>query len=242
MKMRQVWTLLGEVRLALGQVRAADESGQKVLRIADELTDVRARGWGLYLRGWAAIRLGQLSEARRLLDAAVEATRQGEDHNFRVCAEGRAAFAALLAGDLDEALARSRAASAEAARRAFRHPSMAGDGIFLAAAALWRQRRGELTPDVARAARARRLLGREVASALRLSAPMYWAGRGAWAVADGRADRGRALIARAVALAEAGGLAGDLYDVHEIAARVLPATEAAPHAAAAAELLARFRG
>jgi hypothetical protein len=94
---------------------------------------------------------------------------------------------------------------------------------------------------VALAVGKRTLLGRELASAVRLSAPIYWAGRGAYQLVRDQSRSGREMIQRAVAGATAGGLAGELLDIHRIAARFLPDSEAAQHAAAATALEARFR-
>ena len=230
MKRRQVWTLLGEALLALGEVPDADACGEKVIRLSQEVSDERGLGWGLYLRGWAASRLGDQARARVLLADAWHAAERSGDPVFGNCAKTRAAFACLLAGDLDEALQTSRQAAEDFARRRLRHPSAAVDGVFLAAAAAVLKRDGRLPEDVLWLVRRRRLLGRTVAFSLRLSAPLYWAGRAAWAVARGRTAQGRGLVQRAIQLAENNGLQGELHDVHALAAQFLTGAVAAAHA------------
>jgi tetratricopeptide (TPR) repeat protein len=240
MNLRQVWTLLGEALLALGDVQAAAACGEKVLRLSQELADDRGRGWGLYLRGWAALRLGDVEAARGWLFEAAQAAERGGDVAFGTCAQGRAAFACFMSGDLDEALVMSRRAAEEFARRFLRHPSTANDGIFLAAAAAVLQRDGRLPSDVSWSVRRRRFLGREVAHTLRLSAPLYWAGRGAWEVARGRDGRGQRMLQRAIALADRDHLAGELHDVHAVAGRLLAGEAAAAHLARAEQLRQSF--
>jgi len=55
---------------------------------------------------------------------------------------------------------------------------------------------------------------------------MFYAGCGAYDVAEGKVRKGRALFARAVRIAEQHGLQGDLFDVLSLGALVLPAPEA----------------
>jgi tetratricopeptide (TPR) repeat protein len=221
MKQRQVWALLGESLLVLGQVQEADGYGKKVLKLSTEVGDERGRGWGLYVCGWAAARRGDLERGRALLSQAAIAAERGGDPVFRCCAQGRGAFAALMAGDLDEALSLSQRSASEMVTRSLRHPTTANDGIFLAAAGAVQGRDGSLPREVRRLVASRRLLGRELARAMRLSAPLFWAGNAAWAHSQGHDGRARRYFARAVAIAEKRGLEGELHDVHALAARVL---------------------
>jgi tetratricopeptide (TPR) repeat protein len=246
MRLRQAWTLGGEALLSLGRLDEADRAALKLLRLSEEVLDERGRGWALRLRGHVSSRLGRHEQARAFFLESRALCATGDDPSARLLVESRLAFDLLLTGEVDESLALAWPAAEEFARRKLRHPSAVNDGVFLAAAALELKRDGPSSQGahgdrLRRAVWRTRIVRRELAHCLRLSAPLFFAGAGACDIAAGRPERGRRLIARALSLAQEHALRGDLYDVHALAAAVLTGSEGEEHARRAQELQEEFR-
>jgi eukaryotic-like serine/threonine-protein kinase len=239
LSLRRTWGLRSEQFLALGAIDAADACTRTLFHLSEQALDERGRAWATALQAHAACKRGQYARGRSIWEEATGLLVEGRDSNAAVVARSRMALYLLLAGEVDEALPLARSA-AEVAARNLMHPTLATDGIFLAAAAVALQRRGRLEPAVRKEVWRARWLRRRLARSRPFSAPLYWAGAGALAVAAGRLRKGRALIAKACVVAERHGLWGELCDVHALAAQILPTDEAAAHRPHLEALRARF--
>lgn len=238
--------IVSETALAVGDLAHAERSARAILRLAEEQSDSRgrdlARGWGLYLLGVCAGRRGDHSQAVESLRESSALTQQTDDVLYHLAAEGRLVVELGIGGALEEAAERGRLAATELRRREIRHPFLVVDGPFLIAAALLRQREGNLSAELTAAARRVRWLRGGVARIMRVTLPVYLAGRGAWSIAHGGEGRGTHELARAAKIASGHELYGVLLDVHRVGAAVLPVDSAAGrwHQQARDELRAPF--
>jgi tetratricopeptide (TPR) repeat protein len=238
--LRQVWTIAGEAYLEAGRIADAETVAAKLLQLAQDVSDTRGLGWGMYLVGHALLWRGHVDAARAKLEEAVTLSAKSGDLTYQLAATGRLVSARMQTADTAGALALGVEAAKRLATARLRNPTIVVDGAMLGAAALARQA-GTVPADtlvtIRKTARWRGLAARN----LRYTTPWFYVGKGAWYRACGRTRRGEAMIARGLRLAERRELIGEQYELHRYLARFYAASpeRAAQHARAADELRAR---
>jgi tetratricopeptide (TPR) repeat protein len=208
------------------------------LPLVEVLDNDRLRAWRYWTLGHAAVRLGRVEEAEGFLRRGFECGESIGDWVAAIEAGCRLAWLQALSGRTEEGLSLATRCVEENLRRGLRHITCVADGAWLAIAALHLQARGSLSAPSR--ALARRLLWTRgpVSRCLLYTRPLFLAGGAAWHRVCGRTVLARRRFAKAVSVAEAHGLLGELYDVHLLASRVLPEAdpERSRHATRAAEL------
>src|SRR5439155_16151421 len=89
LRLRQVWTIVGEAYLEAGRLDDAEKVTTKLLQMSLDVDDVRGRGWAAYLEGHLLSWRGDLVGARARLDEAVALSEQSGDLAYQVAAAGR---------------------------------------------------------------------------------------------------------------------------------------------------------
>ncbi|HEY0464808.1 MAG TPA: hypothetical protein VGC79_11390 [Polyangiaceae bacterium] len=161
---------------------------------------------------------GDWQGAVPLLEQAVTASERGGDANYRLTASARLAFALCRLGRVDEALALAMATADEYERRWLRHNACCADGVFLATAGIAGLSGISLPAGLVRRVERTLRRRRRFARTLKLTEPLFLAGAGAWLKSQGATGRGQVCIDRALAMARARDLEGELHDVHVLAA------------------------
>ena len=220
-RLREATLNMSEALMAKGELDSARIAALEVFRLAEELSDARGKGWGLYLLGVCASRRGDHTEAVSMLEGSVALVRGANDVLFELLAESRLAVELALHGALDSAIEHGLAAATHPAFQKVRYPYIVVDGAFLATAALFKQRDGVVPQNVKAAVRRviwlRKIPGRSDAASM----PLYLAGIAAWDTAHDRTERGIRGFARAVEFATSHGLHGELIHIHALGAKLL---------------------
>jgi tetratricopeptide (TPR) repeat protein len=238
LRLRQVWTILGEAYIQSNKLEDANKLAGKLQQMSLDVHDPRGQGWAAYLEGHVLAHRGQLAEARARLEEAVALSEKGGDLAYQLAAAGRLIATRIQVGDTSAALTLGVQSARRLARAHLRNPSVVVDGVTLAAAALARQH-GPLPHDVRATIRTVAKRGR-AANAMRYTTPWFLVGKGAWKWASGSQRSGDKLIERGLRLAEERQLLGEQYELHRYLA-VLRGSQpqlASQHTAAADRLQA----
>jgi tetratricopeptide (TPR) repeat protein len=241
LRLREVLALRGDLHGSLGDFASMQACAERTLRLADELQDNRGRGWGLYLKGRLASRLGRHEEARGWLASAATHAEQAGDVTYKLNCDASRAFDLLMTAEIDEAMALASAASAECARRHLVHPMQAADGVLLAAGGLLLARDGRLPRELVGQVRRVRLLHWHRARCMALTRPIFMAGNATLAAGRGKLGSSVKLFAKAARTAERAGQFGTLLDICALASRALPPDLRAQYADRHARLRDRLR-
>ncbi len=191
--------------------------------MGEEIGDDRARAYGRSLEGWALAKLGEYQGAEENFIESFGYFDACGEIQTKLVATSRLAFVTVQdgSGRLDDAVDKTSHCLARAVERKLVLPNFSLEGSFLAAAGLLWKRDGRLSRDYRQqVARTRRsTMGPRMR---RATAGLFHAGVGACDIAAGDLPRGKAAIARGLAIAEGYGFWGEVRDVHAVAALALP--------------------
>jgi tetratricopeptide (TPR) repeat protein len=244
LRAREAWVIEADALIEMGRLEEAEERAHEMQDLCEQLADEVGLGYAHYLFGHMAARRGQYDEACASLSAAMEHSRRGGDVAFELTSGARLALERALHGETEAAVTEALRFAEKYRAKRLRHYSTVTDGVFLAAAALHWQQRGEPDRDLRRHVSRFRRGRKRFVQKLRYVAPLFLAGSAACDIAGGKIRAGRRGFVTAVRFAERYSLTGELYDVYRLAGQVLPEGDPAGthYRAEAASLRARFGG
>ncbi|MBI5509924.1 MAG: protein kinase [Deltaproteobacteria bacterium] len=218
LRLRQLWTILGEAYLEAGQLGEVERLARQLWQMSVDVADVRSMGWAKYLRGCLQLKRQDTEGAIVTLREAADLSEKVGDYLYLLTARGRLVIALMHGGQLEEALTLGVEAAHLFEATLVRQPCIVVDGALMGAAALHRRSRGTTTAETAKAVRGAEWRGM-LPLPMGCATPWYLVGRGAWHVARGSRGLGERLIARGVTLAHDSHLFGQEFDLHHYLTR-----------------------
>ncbi len=215
LRVRQAWTIHGEALNCLGRYEQTLNTGRGIERLALELDDDRALGWGRYIMGHALWRQGEVESGLKMLRDGVTLMAESGDLANGTAGMGRFVLALALTEHVDEALEQGRQGVATLIDKKLRNPACTLHGAFLVAAAI-ANARGQADKAVRKEVRRAIGAGRRYSTQILFAKPAYLAGLAAWECSKGSASASGKHFEQAAACADAFGMVGERADVDAI--------------------------